>query len=124
MKKLYQKEILDEGFGSMMKSLARGAAGLAKGTAKMISPTAARVAKDAADKVGAAIGNVLSSPTAAVKDYFNRPRPNELAGEYGIKLHPVTRTDANSAAYPSGHTMDFLVMIYQLMKGEQLQVVL
>jgi hypothetical protein len=51
-----------------------------------------------------------------LKDYFNRPRPNELAGEYGIKLHPVTRTDANSAAYPSGHTMDFLVMIYQLMK--------
>jgi hypothetical protein len=51
-----------------------------------------------------------------LKDHFNRPRPNELAGEYGIKLHPITRTDANSAAYPSGHTMDFLVMIYQLMK--------
>jgi len=51
-----------------------------------------------------------------IKDYFNRPRPNELAGEYGINLHPVTRTDANSAAYPSGHTIDFLVMIYQLMK--------
>lgn len=51
-----------------------------------------------------------------IKDYFNRPRPNELAGEYGIKLHPITRTDANSAAYPSGHSMDFLVMIYQLMK--------
>ena len=73
MKKLSQKEILDEGFGSMMKSLVRGAAGLAKGTAKMISPTAAKVAKSAADKVGGAIGNVLSSPTAAIKEYFNRP---------------------------------------------------
>ena len=73
MKKLSQKEILDEGFGSMMKSLARGAAGLAKGTAKMISPTAAAVAKSAADKVGGAIGNIMSSPTSAIKEYFNRP---------------------------------------------------
>ena len=73
MKKLSQRELLEEGFGSMMKSLARGAAGLAKGTAKMISPTAAKVAKSAADKVGGAIGNVLSSPTAAIKEYFNRP---------------------------------------------------
>jgi hypothetical protein len=89
MKKLSQKEILDEGFGSMMKSLARGAAGLAKGTAKMISPTAARVAKDAADKVGAAIGNVLSSPTAAVKDYFNRP---EVRSKYdNLKIGKETK---------------------------------
>ena len=73
MKKLSQKELLNEGFGSMVKGLARGAAGLAKGTAKMISPTAAKVAKSAADKVGGAIGNVLSSPTAAIKEYFNRP---------------------------------------------------
>ena len=89
MKKLSQKEILDEGFGSMMKSLARGAAGLAKGTAKMISPTAAKVAKGAADKVGAAIGNVLSSPTSAIKEYFNRP---EIKSKYdNIKIGKETK---------------------------------
>jgi hypothetical protein len=51
-----------------------------------------------------------------LKDYFNRPRPNELAREYDINLNPITRTDANSAAYPSGHAIDFLVIIYHLTK--------
>ena len=73
MKKLSQKELLEEGFGSMVKGLARGAAGLAKGTAKMISPTASKIVKSAADKVGAAIGNALSSPTLAIKDHFSKP---------------------------------------------------
>jgi len=89
MKKLSQKEILGEGFGSMVKSLARGAAGIAKGTAKMISPTAAKVAKGAADKVGAAIGNVLSSPTSAIKEYFNRP---EIKSKYDkLKIGKETK---------------------------------
>ena len=89
MKKLSQKEILDEGFGNMMKSLVSKAAGLAKGTAKMISPTAAKVAKSAADKVGAAIGNVLSSPTAAINEYFNRP---EIKSKYdGLEIGKETK---------------------------------
>lgn len=51
-----------------------------------------------------------------LKDKFNRPRPYQLAKEYGMELYPIIATDANSAAYPSGHTLDFLNIIYQLKK--------
>jgi acid phosphatase (class A) len=51
-----------------------------------------------------------------LKDKFNRPRPYQLAKEYGLDLHPITATDANSAAYPSGHTLDFLNIIIHLGK--------
>lgn len=51
-----------------------------------------------------------------LKDKFNRPRPYQLAKELNLKLHPIIRTDANSAAYPSGHTLDFLTIIYHLGK--------
>ncbi len=51
-----------------------------------------------------------------LKDKFNRPRPYQLAKEYGMELHPITATDANSAAYPSGHTLDFLNIIIHLGK--------
>ena len=33
-----------------------------------------------------------------------------------IDLNPMVTTDANSAAYPSGHTIDFLVIIYNFIK--------
>jgi hypothetical protein len=54
--------------------------------------------------------------TFYLKDKFNRPRPYQLAKELGLDLHPITATDANSAAYPSGHTLDFLVILYQFGK--------
>lgn len=54
--------------------------------------------------------------TFYLKDKFNRPRPYQLAKELGLDLHPITATDANSAAYPSGHTMDFLVILYKFGK--------
>jgi hypothetical protein len=54
--------------------------------------------------------------TFYLKDKFNRPRPYQLAREIGLELHPITATDANSAAYPSGHTMDFLVILYHFGK--------
>ncbi len=54
--------------------------------------------------------------TFYLKDKFNRPRPYQLAKELGLELHPITATDANSAAYPSGHTMDFLVILYHFGK--------
>ena len=58
--------------------------------------------------------------TFYLKDKFNRPRPYQLAKELGLDLHPITATDANSAAYPSGHTLDFLVILYHFgkMKSE------
>jgi acid phosphatase (class A) len=54
--------------------------------------------------------------TFYLKDKFNRPRPYQLAKELGLELHPIVATDANSAAYPSGHTMDFLVILYHFGK--------
>tara|TARA_R110000796_G_scaffold43431_7_gene106763 strand:- start:599 stop:1372 length:774 start_codon:yes stop_codon:yes gene_type:complete len=75
MKKLSQRELLEEGFGSnLIKSLARGTAGMVKGAAKIISPTAAKLAGSALDKTGAAISGAISSPGLTVKDIFNSPR--------------------------------------------------
>lgn len=51
-----------------------------------------------------------------LKDKFNRPRPYQLAKAMGLELHPITTTDANSAAYPSGHILDFLVILYHFGK--------
>jgi hypothetical protein len=33
-----------------------------------------------------------------------------------LELYPIIRTDANSAAYPSGHSLDFLVTLYHFGK--------
>lgn len=54
--------------------------------------------------------------TFYLKNKFNRPRPYQLAKELGIKLYPIIRTDANSASYPSGHSLDFLVILYHFAK--------
>jgi hypothetical protein len=54
--------------------------------------------------------------TFYLKDKFNRPRPYQLAKELDLELHPITATDANSASYPSGHTMDFLIILYHFGK--------
>jgi len=51
-----------------------------------------------------------------LKDKFNRPRPYQLAKEYGMDLHPIRAPFANSAAYPSGHILEFLTIIYHLGK--------
>ena len=51
-----------------------------------------------------------------LKDKFNRPRPYQLAKELNLPLFPITASDANSAAYPSGHTLDFLVILYHFGK--------
>jgi acid phosphatase (class A) len=51
-----------------------------------------------------------------LKDKFNRPRPYQLADVLELELYPIIRTDANSAAYPSGHSLDFLVTLYHFGK--------
>jgi len=51
-----------------------------------------------------------------LKHKFNRPRPYQLAKELNLPLYPITASDANSAAYPSGHTLDFLVILYHFGK--------
>lgn len=45
-----------------------------------------------------------------LKDKINRPRPYQLAKTYNIALYPLIRTDAMTAAYPSGHALTGFVM--------------
>ena len=45
-----------------------------------------------------------------LKDVINRPRPYQLAKAYNIPLYPLIRTDAMTAAYPSGHALTGFVM--------------
>ena len=44
-----------------------------------------------------------------LKDVINRPRPYQLAKSYNIPLYPLIRTDAMTAAYPSGHALTAFV---------------
>jgi hypothetical protein len=45
-----------------------------------------------------------------LKDIINRPRPYQLAKYYNYPLYPLIRTNAMSAAYPSGHALTSFVM--------------
>ena len=85
MKKLSQRELLVEGFGTnLLKQLARGAGQVATTVAKAISPTAVKVAAAAADKVGSALQNTFASPAESIKDYFRKP---EVKSKYtGLKI--------------------------------------
>jgi hypothetical protein len=51
-----------------------------------------------------------------LKDKFNRPRPHQLAAALELELYAIVTTDANSASYPSGHSLDFLVTLYHFGK--------
>ena len=45
-----------------------------------------------------------------LKDIINRPRPYQLARTFNYPLYPLIRTDAMTAAYPSGHALTAFVM--------------
>lgn len=45
-----------------------------------------------------------------LKDAINRPRPYQLAKSFGLPMFPLMRTDAMTAAYPSGHALTAFVM--------------
>lgn len=45
-----------------------------------------------------------------LKDVVNRPRPYQLAKYYNYPLYPLMRTDAMTAAYPSGHALTAFVL--------------
>jgi hypothetical protein len=45
-----------------------------------------------------------------LKDIINRPRPYQLAKYFNYPLYPLIRTDAMTAAYPSGHALTAFVM--------------
>ena len=45
-----------------------------------------------------------------LKFYFNRPRPKELAKEYGLKINDVELKSMKTPAYPSGHSAQSRLM--------------
>jgi hypothetical protein len=49
-----------------------------------------------------------------VKLHFNRPRPAQLAYYLNIPLIPIINTDSQTPSYPSGHVLDFLIIIKRL----------
>jgi hypothetical protein len=49
-----------------------------------------------------------------IKFKINRPRPHQLAIYYDIPLFPIVSTDANSPSWPSGHSVDFLIILHRL----------
>jgi hypothetical protein len=45
-----------------------------------------------------------------LKFHFNRPRPKELAEEYGLKINDVELKSMKTPAYPSGHSAQSKLM--------------
>lgn len=41
-----------------------------------------------------------------LKNFYNRPRPYQLARALDLEMYPIIPTNASSAAYPSGHALD------------------
>ncbi len=46
-----------------------------------------------------------------LKYFYQRPRPNQLAQYYKLKLFPYNSFSANSPSYPSGHTLQAYVIL-------------
>ena len=46
-----------------------------------------------------------------LKYFFQRPRPNQLAQYYKLKLFPYNSYVANTPSYPSGHTVQAFVIL-------------
>jgi hypothetical protein len=49
-----------------------------------------------------------------LKFYFQRPRPNQLAEHYKLKLFPFDSKSSDSPSYPSGHTLQARVICHVL----------
>ena len=45
-----------------------------------------------------------------LKNYFKRPRPKHLAGSFGIKLKAVPMNSMKTPSYPSGHSVQGVVI--------------
>lgn len=51
------------------------------------------------------IWNITEPVVMSLKNMYNRPRPNQLAGVYGLKINVVESETYHTPAYPSGHTV-------------------
>lgn len=58
-----------------------------------------------------------------LKEVINRPRPYQIAYALGLPLFPLIHSNANTAAYPSGHALAAFVMSeYYSLKHPELRV--
>lgn len=46
-----------------------------------------------------------------LKYHYNRPRPNQLANYYKLRLFPYKSFSADTPSYPSGHTLEAYVIL-------------
>lgn len=46
-----------------------------------------------------------------LKYFYNRPRPNQLANYYKLKLFPYKSYSADTPSFPSGHTVEAYVIL-------------
>ena len=53
----------------------------------------------------------LTSLLYKLKYHYQRPRPNQLAQYYKLKLFPYESHSANTPSYPSGHTLQAFVIL-------------
>jgi hypothetical protein len=58
---------------------------------------------------------------ANVKRYWNRPRPNQLAEYFNLKIDVLVTDTHHTAAYPSGHTV-YSKLIALILKQEYPQI--
>ena len=52
----------------------------------------------------------------ALKNHYNRPRPAQLAAYHGINLNPYPSKSADTASYPSGHSVQPFAMATAISK--------
>lgn len=57
------------------------------------------------DKLFKTIYNHIANLVIAIKQYYNRPRPYQLADFYNIDIKYLTTKTHDTPSYPSGHTV-------------------
>jgi hypothetical protein len=58
------------------------------------------------------INKDISPLILKLKYYYQRPRPFQLANYYKLGLYPLDSRTANTASYPSGHTIQAYVVLH------------
>jgi hypothetical protein len=55
--------------------------------------------------------NDIKSLIFKLKYHYNRPRPNQLANYYKLRLFPYNSYSSNTPSFPSGHTVQAYVIL-------------
>lgn len=69
------------------------------------------------EKAAVMVDNILEETLPLIlklKFYFQRPRPNQLAEHYKLKLFPFESISSDSPSYPSGHTLQSRLICHVL----------